>query len=121
MAAIIRCLAKSDPVLFCFFLLDNYHLPVTIFIFDHILPMFCFQALCGAKVEVPTLTKGRLSLPFADVVKPTTTRRIQGQGLPHPKDPSKRGDLIISFDIQFPDKLSESAKQILWDTLPPHN
>lgn len=79
------------------------------------------EALCEAKVEVPTLTKGRLSLPFADVVKPTTTRRIQGQGLPHPKDPSKRGDLIISFDIQFPDKLSESAKQILWDTLPPHN
>jgi len=40
-------------------------------------------------------------------------RRLQGRGLPHPKEPSRRGDLIVSFDIKFPDQLTSSAKEIL--------
>lgn len=78
------------------------------------------QALCGVTIEVPTLTKGKISLPVKDIIKPTTVKRFPGQGLPYPKDPTKRGDLLVAFDIQFPDHLSESARQILWDTLPPH-
>ncbi|KAH8034935.1 hypothetical protein HPB51_003498 [Rhipicephalus microplus] len=79
-----------------------------------------FQALCGVTIEVPTLTKGKISLPVKDIIKPTTVKRFPGQGLPYPKDPTKRGDLLVAFDIQFPEHLSESARQILWDTLPPH-
>lgn len=78
------------------------------------------QALCGVTIEVPTLTKGKISLPVKDIIKPTTVKRFPGQGLPYPKDPTKRGDLLVAFDIQFPEHLSESARQILWDTLPPH-
>lgn len=78
------------------------------------------DALCGVKVDVPTLAKTKIPLQLTDVIKPTTVKRIQGHGLPYPKDPTKRGDLIVSFDIIFPDHLTESARQILWDTLPPH-
>lgn len=53
-----------------------------------------------------------------EIIKPNTVRRIQGYGLPLPKEPSRRGDLIVNFDIQFPDHLSQSAKDILYDTLP---
>ncbi len=35
-----------------------------------------------------------------------------------PKDPAKRGDLIVNFDIKFPDHLAQSVKDILHDTLP---
>lgn len=69
-------------------------------------------------VHAPTITGGKIQLKLHDTVKPNTVRRIPNQGLPHPKEPSKRGDLIITFDIQFPEKLSEEAKQILWDVLP---
>ena len=53
-----------------------------------------------------------------DVIKPSTTRRISGEGLPNPKDSTKRGDLIVNFDINFPDVLNESARQIMFDVLP---
>ncbi|XP_063221600.1 dnaJ protein homolog 1-like [Bacillus rossius redtenbacheri] len=77
------------------------------------------QALCGTLIEVPTLSGEKIPLNLRhEVIKPTTVKRIQGQGLPYPKEPSKRGDLLVSFDIKFPDTLSQSVKDILYDTLP---
>lgn len=77
------------------------------------------QALCGAVVEVPTLTSEKITLHLAGkIVKPNMVHRIQGYGLPFPKEPSRKGDLLVSFDIKFPDKLTQSAKDILYDTLP---
>ena len=52
-----------------------------------------------------------------EVIKPNTTKKLQGFGLPFPKEPSKRGDLVVKFDIQFPDRLSSSSKDILSDVL----
>ena len=77
-------------------------------------PVSLKDALCGTTVQIPTLTGEKVSLDLSrEVVKPTTTRRIQGGGLPYPKEPNRRGDLIVSFDIKFPDKLTSSAKEIL--------
>lgn len=53
-----------------------------------------------------------------EVIKPNTVKRIQGYGLPHPKDTSRKGDLLVAFDIKFPDKLTTSEKEILADVLP---
>ncbi|KAL3192929.1 hypothetical protein MRX96_058441 [Rhipicephalus microplus] len=55
-----------------------------------------------------------------DIIKLTMVKWFPGHGLPYPKDPTKRGDLLVAFDIQFSEHLSKSAWQILWDTLPPH-
>uniref|UniRef100_T1L504 Chaperone DnaJ C-terminal domain-containing protein n=1 Tax=Tetranychus urticae TaxID=32264 RepID=T1L504_TETUR len=76
------------------------------------------EALCGCMVKAPTITGGRVHLKLTDIVKPNTIKKIPNQGLPHPKDTDKRGDLVIVFDIQFPDSLTEDTKQILWDCLP---
>ncbi|XP_037044760.1 dnaJ protein homolog 1-like [Bradysia coprophila] len=77
------------------------------------------QALCGATIRVPTLSSETIALNTAgEVIKPNTVKRIQGKGLPFPKEPSRKGDLLIAFDIKFPDNLTESAKQILVDLLP---
>lgn len=80
------------------------------------------EALCGTNVEVPTLTGGdqnRVSLDLTrEIVRPTTVKRISGQGLPYPKDPSKRGDLLVNFDIIFPERLPYGAKDVLNQTLP---
>jgi len=77
------------------------------------------DALCGCKVNVPTLTGEQLPVRITqEVVKPSTVRRIPGHGLPYPKDVAKRGDLIIHFDIKFPDVLSENAKRVLSEHLP---
>eukprot|EP00092_Neocalanus_flemingeri_P045119 GFUD01050277.1.p1 GENE.GFUD01050277.1~~GFUD01050277.1.p1 ORF type:complete len:343 (-),score=96.95 GFUD01050277.1:63-1067(-) len=76
------------------------------------------DALCGTTVKVPTLEGGKVSLDFSEkVIKPTTVRKLKGLGLPSPKDPTKRGDLVVSFDIIFPDEVSETDKNIIRDFL----
>ncbi|XP_001352723.2 dnaJ protein homolog 1 [Drosophila persimilis] len=77
------------------------------------------QALCGSAVSVPTLQGDRIPVNSAnEIIKPTTTRRINGRGLPFPKEPSRRGDLIVAFDIKFPDKLPASLMNQLAEMLP---
>lgn len=76
------------------------------------------NALCGGVVMVPTLTGEQIKVKLNDVIRPNMIKRVPGHGLPYSKEPNKRGDLIIAFDIQFPQTLNESAKQILWDVLP---
>ncbi|KAK6639169.1 hypothetical protein RUM43_007439 [Polyplax serrata] len=77
------------------------------------------QALCGCTAEIPTLTGERIPLHInSEIVKPTTVKKLTGRGLPFPKEPNKKGDLLISFDIKFPDSLPKNTKDILFDILP---
>jgi len=78
------------------------------------------EALCATgHLKVPTLTGEVIPLSVHnEVIKPNTVKRIQGRGLPYPKEPTKRGDLIVNFDIKFPDHLSQSTREILMDVLP---
>ena len=80
-----------------------------------------FQALVGTTLTVPTLDGRKVPLRISEVIKPTSTRRIQGEGLPFPKQPTRKGDMIIEFDIIFPSTLSGHTKEILADTLPRTN
>lgn len=78
------------------------------------------DALCGVTVQVPTLDGQRvLSLSVTDcVLKPGTTRRFGGEGLPFPKEPQRRGDIIVDFEIVYPDRISSADKDILKRILP---
>lgn len=76
------------------------------------------DALCGTTINVPTLGGRKIPLNLTEVVKPGSLRRIQGEGLPFAKQPSKRGDLIIEFEVKFPDKIPPGAKDILKDCIP---
>lgn len=81
--------------------------------------MIYFQALCGTILDVPTLTGEKIPINLTnEIVKPSTVKRLQGHGLPFPKEPSRKGDLLVAFDIKFPETLSASVKDILYDTLP---
>jgi DnaJ-class molecular chaperone len=82
---------------------------------------FCvFQALCGTTLHIPSLdhVDGTVQLNVPGVIKPTTVRRIDGRGLPFPKQPTRRGDLIVEFNIKFPDQLSAETKRKLSQCLP---
>ncbi|OXA41784.1 dnaJ protein homolog 1 [Folsomia candida] len=77
------------------------------------------DALCGTIVEVPTLGGQPLQLNMLSrVIKPSTVEKIPGKGLPYPKEPSRKGDLLVSFDIIFPEKLPTETKDLLRDILP---
>ncbi|KAH9281819.1 DnaJ -like protein subfamily B member 4 [Echinococcus granulosus] len=79
------------------------------------------DALCGCQIQVPTIDGRKVPLTVEDcVIKPGTTRRVIGQGLPYPKEPNRRGDIIVEFDIVYPDRISPSDREALMRILPPY-
>lgn len=78
-----------------------------------------FQSLCGVIFEVPTMTGEKLRISTKhEIIKPNTVKRIQGYGLPLPRDPTRKGDLLVAFDIKFPSTLTPTEKELLADLLP---
>ncbi|CAF0898641.1 unnamed protein product [Didymodactylos carnosus] len=76
------------------------------------------DALCGTTITVPTLDGSRVKrLQLNEIIKPTTEKRLTSDGLPYPKTPTKRGDIIVRFDIKFPDTLTKEHKEIINSTL----
>jgi len=81
-------------------------------------PISLKQALCGVVFDVATINGQKLKISTKDeVIKPTTTKRLEGYGLPFPKEPKRFGDLLIGFDIKFPDKLTSTAKELIGSIL----
>lgn len=76
------------------------------------------EALCGTTVRVPTLAGTAFSLStVGEVIKPVTVKRIAGKGLPYPKEPARKGDLLVAFDIKFPDVVDAATKTALGQLL----
>jgi len=78
------------------------------------------DALCGVSLKIPTLDGTTIPFKTANVIKPNQTERIPGQGLPNPKNGGRRGDLIVTFEVKFPDVLSPTAKELISNALPPN-
>jgi len=77
------------------------------------------DALCGFKFDLDHLESGlTLRIAVTDIVTPTYTKVIRGKGMPSSKDPSSRGDLVVTFDIVYPQAVSPEAKEQLKGILP---
>ncbi|CAM4466886.1 unnamed protein product [Leuciscus chuanchicus] len=76
------------------------------------------EALCGCTVNVPTLDNRTVNLTTQDIVRPGMKRRVTGEGLPLLKSPDRRGDLIVEYEVKFPERLSQSAKDTIANVLP---
>uniref|UniRef100_A0A8C5PRV0 J domain-containing protein n=1 Tax=Leptobrachium leishanense TaxID=445787 RepID=A0A8C5PRV0_9ANUR len=76
------------------------------------------EALCGCSINVPTLDGRTIPLAVKDIVTPGSKRRISGEGLPFPKSPEQRGDIIVEFDICFPERLPAASREVLERILP---
>jgi DnaJ family protein B protein 4 len=58
-----------------------------------------------------------VTLHFDEIISPQTRRVIAGKGMPLRTDPSKRGDLIVKFNIQFPEELPLEKKRRIVELL----
>lgn len=78
------------------------------------------DALCGFQIQVPTIDGRKIPLRVAEdcIIKPGSLRRIGGQGLPYPKEPTSRGDIIVEFEIVYPDEISPQDREVLRKVLP---
>ncbi|XP_060938377.1 dnaJ homolog subfamily B member 1b [Limanda limanda] len=76
------------------------------------------DALCGCTVNAPTLDNRTVTVSTTDVVQPGMKRRVSGEGLPYHKRPDRRGDLIVEYEVKFPERLSQSARDTIAQVLP---
>jgi len=76
------------------------------------------DALCGFKVDVPTLDGRVLRVNIRDVVRPSYTKIVAGEGMPISKSGgTARGDLLITFDVDYPHTLPDAVKAQLRSVL----
>ena len=64
-------------------------------------------------LQVTSLDGRELKIPLDHVVIPGGLKTVRGEGMPLSKTPSVKGELRISFDIQFPLSLSKDQKAAL--------
>lgn len=75
------------------------------------------EALTGVTISVETLDDRKLPIAINEIVRPGVQKRIAGEGMPLASDPSQKGNLIIDFDVAFPEVLSEQVKASLSELL----
>lgn len=68
------------------------------------------EALTGYTVCVTTLDGRSLTIAINNVIHPDYEEVVPKEGMPIPKDPSKRGNLRIKFNIKFPTRLTAEQK-----------
>ncbi|KAM6907544.1 dnaJ homolog subfamily B member 13 [Xenentodon cancila] len=75
------------------------------------------MALTGFALDLQTLDGRLLSIPVNDIVHPAYKKVLTGEGMPLCRDPSQRGNLIITFDVLFPKELSAERKHLIKQAL----
>lgn len=68
----------------------------------------------GTKQVLELLDGRKLQVPVpSGIVKPSATTTVPGEGMPIRKEGStkKKGDLIVKWDVVFPDRLTQAQKE----------
>ncbi|KAK6149948.1 hypothetical protein DH2020_017473 [Rehmannia glutinosa] len=68
------------------------------------------EALTGYTVHLTTLDGRNLNIPINSVINPNYEEVVPREGMPIPKEPTKRGNLRIKFNIKFPTRLTAEQK-----------
>lgn len=73
-------------------------------------------ALIGCTIDVTTFDGKTIRLPISDIVRPGHRIPLKGEGMPIIGFATK-GDLLIEFDVIFPEKLSRNQKKLIKEAL----
>jgi DnaJ family protein B protein 4 len=68
------------------------------------------EALTGTTVSINTLDGRTLSVNIPEVITPGYEKTVPREGMPIAKEPGKKGNLRIKFDIDFPTRLTAEQK-----------
>ncbi|KAL5571101.1 hypothetical protein UlMin_020698 [Ulmus minor] len=68
------------------------------------------EALTGYTVYITTLDGRNLTIPINNVIQPSYEEIVPKEGMPIPKEPTKKGNLRIKFNIKFPSRLTSEQK-----------
>ncbi|KAK6922081.1 DnaJ domain [Dillenia turbinata] len=71
------------------------------------------EALTGKTLNITTLDGRNLSIPISEIVRPGHEIMVPNEGMPISKEPSKKGNLRVKFDVKFPSRLTAEQKSDL--------
>lgn len=75
------------------------------------LPITPWEAVLGAKIEVPTLNEGNVTLTIPPGTSSGTKLRLRGKGVPDAKT-KQRGDQFVQIKIVVPPKPDDETKAL---------
>jgi curved DNA-binding protein len=70
-----------------------------------------YTAVLGGQIQAPTLG-GKVSLKIPPGTQGGQTFRLRGKGMPDPRNPKQRGNLLVTVQIQIPQELSPREKEL---------
>ncbi|KAJ7945958.1 DnaJ subfamily B member like [Quillaja saponaria] len=71
------------------------------------------EALTGKTLYITTLDGRNKMIPLLDIIKPGGEMVVPNEGMPISKEPGKKGNLIIKFDVKYPSRLTPEEKSDL--------
>ena len=73
--------------------------------------------LAGYTVNLTTLDGRNLTIPINNVIHPEYEEVVPREGMPISKDPTKKGNLRIKFNVKFPTRLTPAQKSKIKELL----
>lgn len=75
------------------------------------------QALLGFEKEITHLDGRLIKLSRTKITRPGEIEKIRGEGMPVYEYPTDKGDLIITYQVDLPEKLSQEQKESKYITI----
>lgn len=75
------------------------------------------EALLGYKKQIDHLDGHSVQLEYKGVTQPQSVRTIRGEGMPHHDVPSQKGDLHVTFIVDFPRSLTREQQSLVEELL----
>ena len=76
------------------------------------------EALCGTTFIYKQLDARYIKIKTKDIIVPNQVMKVKGEGMKKRGEGDNYGDLIIKFNVVFPEKLSSERKKYLVKILP---
>merc|ERR1711862_1043142 len=79
------------------------------------------EALTGMRKTIKTLDDRTLVIQTVrgEVIKTGDIKQVQGEGMPHYRNPFEKGRMLIQFNVVFPANIEPSMAEALSKILPP--
>lgn len=75
------------------------------------------KALTGCTISVPLLGGEHMNLTLDEIIYPGYQKIITDQGMPISTEPEKRGNLRITFLVEFPTHLADNQRSDVFGIL----
>ena len=122
----IFCNVMAMVFLFIYFFLREINKQIFVYIFPDIstrMDLTLSESLCGFTRVFKTLDNRNviISTKPGEIIKHASTKQIENEGFPTHRDPFNKGRLIIIFNVEFPDSLTEANAKKIQAALPKVN